>query len=433
MNNPDATANSKRALVICAAAVLLPWVWGVWAMPPWMGAAAFLLSIASILLISRLFTRMQPAPAASMHESVLQAPEPERLDFDVTDTTPPPAAVVSAGNLVALQLLVAQWLEASRQAGDGISSAGRELHEVNQQSEAAAVNIGNSFRSIMDKTGHQMESAVRLLRSDSPAEGGGSSWLSLPDFIKAYEYQLDEVTKRMMDFSQASQEMSKHQDVVRQHSVSIDEMLDELRAMAARIRKLALDSTVAYSEQGNGDSRWFIEIADRIRETSNTAHELTRRIRDGLENIRAVMGNTYEELDKSSGRVRLAAVQAKVDVSQLNITTLEKAREVTRTLEGVNSLGEEIRREINSIIVGMQYQDITQQRLEHIRKLVLESASASLAGAYERTRHEVLNNPELMPVDVVQRLVESRNRNKDGVAAAPAGRGATQSVDIELF
>jgi len=354
------------------------------------------------------------------------------VDFDVTDSSAP-AAAAPGRNVPALQALVAQWLDASRQADSGIATASRELGEVNQQSEAAAVNIGNSFRSIMDKTGNQMESAVKLLKSDTSAESGGSSWLSLPDFIRAYEHQLDEVTKRMMDFSQASQEMSRHQDVVRQHSVTIDEMLDELRAMAARIRKLALDSTVAYSEQGNTDSRWFIEIADRIRETSNTAHELTRRIRDGLENIRAVMGNTYEELDKSSGRVRLAAVQAKVDVSQLNITTLEKAREVTRTLEGVNSLGAEIRREINNIIIAMQYQDITQQRLEHIRKPVLQGAGASLAEAYERTRREVLDNPELMPVDVVQRLVETRNRDGAGAVHARAGAGATQSVDIELF
>ena len=81
----------------------------------------------------------------------------------------------------------------------------------------------------------------------------------------------------------------------------------------------------------------------------------------------------------------------------------------------------------------MQYQDITQQRLEHIRKPVLENAGASIAGAYERTRCEVLSNPELMPVDVVQRLVETRNKDKDGAAPVQAARGATQSVDIELF
>src|SRR5689334_161777 len=202
------SSGGKKTVVVCALAVFVPWIWVIWALPVWATAAAFVLSVVSVVLISRQFAAQPSAPVVPLAppQQPLQAQEPAQVDIDITDNSAPAVPVpvpASQQNVVALQSLVTQWLDASRQAGERISTASRDLHDVTQQSESAAVNIGNSFRSIMEKTGRQMDSAVRLLKSDTPADGGGSSWLSLPDFIKAYEHQLDEVTKRMMDFSQA--------------------------------------------------------------------------------------------------------------------------------------------------------------------------------------------------------------------------------------
>ncbi len=401
--------SNGKTLALCAIAVLLPWVWGIWAVPLWVSLVSLVLSAAALYLIHH--TTMSRGEAVHLQSAATQAAA-DRGN-----------AAQNAQSLAELQNLLSHWLESSRLAGSGIRRARASLDDVTQQSEAAATNIGNSFRVLMDKTGQQMESALRLLKSNS-AGGEGSTWLSLPDFITAYERQLDNVTSRMMDFSKASEQMSQHQDVVREHSLAIDEMLDELRNMAARVRKLALDSTVAANRDANTDSRWFIEIADRIRETSTSAHELTRRMRDGLEKIREVMSCTYDELSKSSDSVRLAAVQAKVDVSQLNIATMEKAREVTATLEKVTALGKEVRNDINQIIIAMQYQDITQQKLEHIKVPLLSEASACIANAAAKTRAAGVTHAGDKVMDAVG---EQRPVRED---LAP---GSTRKVDVELF
>lgn len=326
----------------------------------------------------------------------------------------------ASDSAAALRDMLGQWLGTSQAATSNLQQVRAMLDEVTTQSESAATSIGNSFRVVMQKTGQQMDDALRLLKSSSDG-AGGSTWLSLPDFIKAYEKQLDTVTGRMMDFSKASEEMSRHQDLVREHSLAIDEMLDELRNMAARIRKLALDSTVAANRDQSTDTRWFIEIADRIRETSTSAHELTRRMRDGLEQIREVMGRTYEELSKSSDNVRMAAVQAKVDVSQLNIATMEKAREVTGTLEKITTLGKEVRADINQIIVAMQYQDITHQKLEHIKSPLLATAVASISEVAAKTRASGIT-------PAAGAVAETPVKVRDDLVP-----GKTKTVDVELF
>ena len=395
-----------KILLSCAAAVLLPWVWGVWAMPAWVAAVSLVMSLIAVGLIYWLFK--SHAASVQQQQADMQRATQQHADKTSESTGP-------------LRQMLGQWLGSSHAATTNLQQARLMLDEVTQQTETAAASIGKSFQVVINKTGLQMDNAVRLLKTNSDG-AGGSTWLSLPDFIKAYENQLDTVTGRMMDFSKASEEMSRHQEVVRDHSLAIDEMLDELRNMAARIRKLALDSTVAANRDGGTDTRWFVEIADRIRETSTSAHELTRRMRDGLEKIREVMGDTYEELSKSSDNVRLAAVQAKVDVSQLNIATMEKAREVTGTLEKITALGQEVRQDINQIIVAMQYQDITQQKLEQVKASLLAAAEAGLADVEARTRAAGIT-----PSGEVAAKVGKVRED-----LAP-GKSNSKTVDVELF
>lgn len=398
------TESPLKILLICGAAVLVPWVWGVWAMPGWVALVSMVFSAISVFLI---YWQIKSLTANLRSRDAIAQDVEMRHASGASDSA------------AALRSVLSQWLVFSRAASDNLQQARATLDEVTEQSESAAASIGSSFQMVMSKTGQQMDDALRLLKSNSDG-AGGSTWLSLPDFIRAYENQLDTVTGRMMDFSKASEEMSRYQEVVRDHSLAIDEMLDELRNMAARIRKLALDSTVAANRDSSTDTRWFIEIADRIRETSTSAHELTRRMRDGLEKIREVMGKTYEELSKSSDNVRLAAVQAKVDVSQLSIATMEKAREVTSTLEKITGMGKEVRQDINQIIVAMQYQDITQQKLEHIKSPLLAMAAASIAEGAAKTRAAGITYP-------------NASNEAPGKGREDLVKSNTKTVDVELF
>lgn len=394
--------STAKIWIGCAIAIFAPWLWAVWAMPWWVALAALVIASGALFGLVRFVAKLAAERQAS--EAYRQQKQHDQTEH-----------AYAAAN--AARDMLAEWLASSQVSSANLKQARALLDEVTQQSETAAASVGRSFQVIMNKTGQQMDHALRLLKSNTEGPGG-STWLSLPDFIKAYEKQLDTVTGRMMDFSKASEEMSRHQEVVREHSLAIDEMLDELRNMAARIRKLALDSTVAANRDAGSDTRWFVEIADRIRETSTSAHELTRRMRDGLEKIREVMGGTYEELSKSSDNVRLAAVQAKVDVSQLNIATLEKAREVTGTLEKITTLSREVRQDINQIIVAMQYQDITQQKLEQVKAPLLATAAQSLADSDARTRAAGIT-PATAPAAAQAARVQDPSKSK--------------TVDVELF
>src|SRR5207245_11320184 len=87
---------------------------------------------------------------------------------------------------------------------------------------------------------------------------------------------------------------------------------------------------------------------------------------------------TYKIINRAAAIDKESAQRAKADVCQLNITMIEKTKEVEVSLAKINSLGLDIQQDVNNAIVAMQFQDITQQKLEHVRGSILTDVMQNL-------------------------------------------------------
>jgi hypothetical protein len=76
---------------------------------------------------------------------------------------------------------------------------------------------------------------------------------------------------------------------------------------------------------------------------------------------------------------RRAVEIARTEIGTLNEATIEQTRQIEATLKRVNDLSMEIQKDINQIIVAMQFQDITRQKLERLHKPALGAAAESLS------------------------------------------------------
>jgi methyl-accepting chemotaxis protein len=229
---------------------------------------------------------------------------------------------------------------------------------------------------LVGKANEQTEAAMSLLKPGAAGESRGI--LSLPDFIKAYDSQLVNVTTHMTSFSQAADEMASHQKRVSEHAKVMEETIDGLRNMASQISRIALDSSVAMTSQ-TLTPRDFVEMTDRIRAISAEAHELTRKTRSGLDAIGDEVRQGNKRTTQVAEAARRAVEIARTEIGTLNEATIEQTRQIEETLKRVNDLSVEIQKDINQIIVAMQFQDITRQKLERLHKPALGAAAASLS------------------------------------------------------
>ena len=356
--------------------LLFPWVWTAYLLPQWALALCGGLSVLAFFagfrsFVTPMFGRRRSDDSGLSVDQVvkMRARNPDQPDLDIRTIT---------GELGQFRIQLNKWGGTSKTSSSKTADAKEGMGEVISQTEQAVLALTMSFRGITTKTRQQKETAMSLLRRNATgltvSEG---AWLSLPDYIRAYETQLQEVVDSMLKFSNASDEMLTHQRTIREQSIIIDELLDELRSMAIHIGRLALDSSVAAGESGK-NREMLVRLTDSIRETSDQAHGLTRTVRQSLEKIRDELVVTYKIINKAAAIAKESAQRAKADVSQLNITMIEKTKEVEVSLAKINSLGLDIQQDVNNAIVAMQFQDITQQKLEHVRGSILTDVMQNL-------------------------------------------------------
>jgi methyl-accepting chemotaxis protein len=247
----------------------------------------------------------------------------------------------------------------------------------------------------------------------------------------------------MTSFSTAADEMASHQKRVSEHAKVMEETIDGLRNMASQISRIALDGSVAMTSQ-TLNPRDFVEMTDRIRGISAQAHELTRKTRHGLDAIGDEVRAGNKRTTQVAEAARRAVDVARTEIATLNAATIEQTRQMEGTIKRINDLSVEIRKDINQIIVAMQFQDITRQKLERLHKPTLGAAAESLSLLSHET-HALLQRDLYRAVKAYsQSAMRPRGGEIDGagaddhtldevaVAARPQGDG-TPDKKVEIF
>jgi methyl-accepting chemotaxis protein len=422
--------NRPAVVVRLALLLLLPWAWTAYFLPLWALCVCGGLSLIAFFAGFRSFVipmfarRRSDDPKLSLEQLVkMRAPSLRQPDLDIKTIT---------GELSQFRTQLNRWGGTSKSSSSKTADAREGMGEVISQTEQAVLALTMSFRGITQKTRQQMETAMSLLRrnaSDLTVSEG--AWLSLPDYIRAYETQLQEVIDSMIKFSTASDEMLTHQGKIREQSVIIDELLDELRSMAIRIGRLALDSSVAAGESGR-NREMLVRLTDSIRETSDQARDMTRSVRESLEKIRDELVATYKIINRAANIAKESARRAKADVSQLNVTMIEKTKEVEVSLAKINSLGSDIQQDVNNAIVAMQFQDITQQKLEHMRGSILSDVMRNLDLLSVETQ-EMMKKDLFLAIRAEAERVSTVPPGSDSGPSAPMPDNAPVAERVTLF
>ena len=370
MSRYTAFAKSHPYLLAALVVVLfLPWMWMSYLVPPWALAISLaLVPIAALLalaLVLKDVTSEDFGPAAA-DEPLFKWRKRTRLFQQV---------------VVGLDTMLERWDVASTANRKKLEAVTESVEEVIKVTEDAVTEISKSFRVVVAKANEQTEAAMSLLAG----EGQKTGILSLPEFIAAYDTQLVNVTSHMTSFSEAADEMAQLQKRVHEHARVMEETIDGLRTMASQISRIALDSSVAMTSQ-TLNPRDFVEMTDRIRAISAQAHELTRKTRHGLDAIGDEVRTGNKRTTQVADRARRAVEVARSEITTLNAATIEQTRQIEGTLKRINDLSVEIQQDINHIIVAMQFQDITRQKLERLHKPTLGAATESLSLLSHETR-----------------------------------------------
>ena len=403
-------ARHPYLLAALVVVLFLPWLWMAFLIPPWalwisLALAPLAALVALALVMKDLTTEDDGLPGAD--EPVFHKWRKRTRLFQQV--------------VVGLDTMLERWDAASQLNRKKLEMMTESVEEVIKLTESAVTEISKNFRIVVAKAHEQTEAAMSLLKGD----GSGTGILSLPDFIKAYDSQLVNVTTHMTSFSQAADEMASHQKRVSEHAQVMEVTIDGLRNMASQISRIALDGSVAMTSQ-TLNPRDFVDMTDRIRAISAEAHELTRKTRSGLDAIGDEVRQGNKRTTQVAEAARRAVELARAEITTLNSATIEQTRQIEETLKHINGLSVEIQKDINQIIVAMQFQDITRQKLERVHKPGLGATAESLSLLSHET--QALLQRDLYRA--VKAYSQSAFRPKDASEESPgAAQAASEAFD----
>ncbi len=360
----------RNRLVPMFVLIMVPWLLVVPFAPVWLLALSIPLLFVCAWLV---FVSVLPMPPATRRANdTVKLSDGEIARMRAPATSDPHA-----------QQLLTRWANMTRESKLQLEEVDQHVTEVMTHAESAVVEIGKRFVEVTRKTRKQVELAVELLsRKEAAASDGTPVPESLTDYIQACDVLLKNLGQQLLGVGDQLAALAARQEAVREDSKRIDGALDQLAALASQIRVLALDS----GRRGNADNRAFVEMTDRVRALSLTADDSSRAIRKTLEDIKAQARSTDDVIRSLAAQAREAGRQSNEEIAALTGATLKKSQEVDSALGEIGTLGERIQADINQIIIELQFQDITQQKLQRLKQPMLAELASSWLSMFEETR-----------------------------------------------
>lgn len=296
-----------------------------------------------ILLLSGLLGVKLEKQRVNFEESITS-------EVDVIEETKSETAEVQLENL---SKVITQIVEVSN----------RQIETSRVQTEEAITTMSGRFTSLVGRLNYAVE-AANLANAELPAEDGSTSTLLDNVFIDSRKQLLGVITTlaEALDNRKSSFE---HLKALADDTAILTSMAAGVEKIASQTNLLALNAAIEAARAGEV-GRGFAVVADEVRSLSIESGETGRKISETIKHFTSQVENTMAQatvaMEKEMTLEEEGSSTIKTVLESLSWMTkgLSESSEILKT-ESV-----EIIKEVNEIIMSLQFQDRTSQILIHV-------------------------------------------------------------------
>jgi len=348
--------------------------------------------------------------------------------------------------------LLARWLGLSTLQRRALEALIGEIGIVSDHVESNVHELSARFRNIAATTREQTATVQELVGSIQAVTLDGEV-IPLSQLAASLGDTLAGLIQKVVTLSSRGVSLAGALDGVLAELKSVEASVIQIDKINQQTNLLALNAKIEAARAGAA-GRGFAVVADEVRELAKSVNSLSAVIGRQINSIAAGLRNSHGLLQEI----------AAVDTSEENLNANARVKTVMRCLVEQNARFADVLREtaatteritndVSAAIVGMQFQDLTKQRLENVNG-VIGAMAAALADVCGETANEVAIDGRDVKADRdwVERMIagctlsEMRKRFAErilddrGSTGTPARSPAAASADhdaandgIELF
>ncbi len=258
-----------------------------------------------------------------------------------------------------------------------------QLSEVIQQTESAALNIGERFMHIVEEARAQSKKASETFTGFA---GDGKGNNALLDLSKK---TLAEVIESLKEIAHVTRQTLSDMEIIIRDAENIKSIVNEMEYIAEQTNLLALNAAIEASRAGEY-GRGFNIVAEEVRKLSDRSNRAAEEIGQLITKVEDDIKGIYTRTQKSAQDSNRRSSEAEGIVEETLRKIDEAMHDANRRLDELAEGTESLAKNISSIVVSLQFQDITRQKIEHVIeplntfKEELERVVAGLRGMKER-------------------------------------------------
>lgn len=324
-----------------------------------------------------------------------------------------------------------------------------ELTRTSEHVETSTLDLSERFRELAQKALEQSERVAQIVAMAGSVDVDGER-VPLDTLVVGMQDIITDMVTNIVTLSRHAMSMVYLLDDVQKDVAELEKSIGDIDGINRQTNFLALNATIEASRAGEA-GRTFAVVAQEVRHLSRSTGELAERMRNKVTAVVKGVRNGHDILRQIANTDMSPQMLAKERVDKTMDSLVAQTTHFQAVLETAASVSSDMSSTIAHVITGMQFQDLTKQRIEAINdSLAIMSAglgeletkirSQVPPGIGAREPQEWLNQlmgrftlSEMRERFVRRLLLEGTALDENGVLDIDAAGGNSAGGNIELF
>ena len=309
-----------------------------------------------------------------------------------------------------------------------------QIKAVIQETEQASAGLIQRFQAIAQKSREAAFETETLL---SAGEGDGEDNYSVGKILEETRTTMEMFVNQVTQTAAVSVGTVTVMEKAVETTSRIAQVVEEVEFIADQTRLLALNAAIEAARAGD-HGRGFAVVADEVTKLANRSGQAAEQIRTLATAVRDTTQSAMQELQVLASLDLSDTLRAQKKIMGMTEVMAAKNAALHESAEQNSERAKALGQDIGHIVMSMQFQDITRQKLEHVYQ-PLEHIYAPLKAVVEDTGdtdrlpeviEELRNLDKIYTMESERRQLEAVRSGKEEVAMVGTGNAGDDQVTL---